>query len=1225
MQHTLPTFDLLSTLLRERILVLDGAMGTMIQRHAFSEDDFRGERFADHPTSLRGNNDLLVLTQPDVIREIHTAYLEAGSDIIETNTFSGTRIAQADYQCEDIVHELNVQAARLARQAADAMTARTPNKPRFVAGAVGPTNATLSLSPDVNDPGFRAITFDALKDAYKEQMSALIEGGVHLLLIETIFDTLNAKAAVKGYAELCDEWDASSCRPDPNGVPVMLSGTIVDQSGRTLSGQTPGAFLESLLHTRHLLSIGLNCALGSAMMRPFVEELSTLAPVFVSLYPNAGLPNAMGGYDETPAFMGEQAREYATDGFLNVVGGCCGTTPDHIKAMADAVVGLAPRVPHARAPYMRLAGLERLELTENTNFVNVGERTNVTGSKKFEQLILNGDYEAAVDVARQQVDNGAQIIDVNMDEGLLDSEAAMTRFLNLIAAEPDISRVPVMVDSSKWTVLEAGLKCLQGKGVVNSLSMKDGEEEFLRRARICRDYGAAVIVMAFDEQGQADTFERRIEIAERAYRLLTEQVHFPPEDIIFDPNILTIGTGIDEHNNYAVDFIRATAWIKKHLPLAKVSGGVSNISFSFRGNEPVRRAMHTAFLYHAIQEGMDMGIVNAGQIDVYDEIPKDLLEHVEDVLFNKRPDATERMLTFAESVKGGAKASAVDLAWREGSVEERLKHALIKGITDFVVDDTEEARLQYGAPLSIIEGPLMAGMNVVGDLFGAGKMFLPQVVKSARVMKKAVAHLTPYMEAEMAETGARNAGTVLLATVKGDVHDIGKNIVGVVLGCNNYRVIDLGVMVSAEKILQTAIDENVNVIGLSGLITPSLDEMTHVAREMQRRGLSTPLLIGGATTSKTHTAVRIDPAYDHAVVHVLDASRAVPVVGELIDAERRAVYTTNIKAEYDDVRTTYAQRQSAKETISLDEARRQGACVETPSEAPFSTDRHVFESIPVSELRTFIDWTPFFLSWELRGRYPEILQDARYGTEATNLFHDAQAILDRMEGDRPVRVRGTCRIYPAYRDGDDVVLGTGDRLHFLRQQGKKAPGQPYWSLADFIATENDHIGAFAVSVTEGVDELVVEYEAAHDDYHAIMVKAVADRLAEAAAEWLHTKVRRQIWGYAADEDLGNDQLIREEYRGIRPAPGYPACPDHTEKETLFRLLDAENTVGVSLTESFAMQPASSVSGWYLAHPDAKYFAITRIGKDQVEDYAARKGMPIADVERWLAPYLAYAP
>ncbi|MFZ9870678.1 MAG: methionine synthase [Candidatus Kapaibacteriota bacterium] len=1206
------------TALAERILLLDGAMGTMIQRHRLTEEDFRGERFRDHPVPLQGNNDLLVLTQPDVIRSIHEAYFRAGSDIVETNTFSSTRIAQADYQCESLVRELNLEAVRLAREAADRVRASQPDREMFVAGAVGPTNVTLSLSPDVNDPGYRSVTFTALKEAYREQIEALIDGGIDLLLIETIFDTLNAKAAIKAYAEICDR---TGCT-----VPVMLSGTIVDQSGRTLSGQTAGAFLESILHTRNLLSVGLNCALGSAMMRPYIEELSTLSPTFVSLYPNAGLPNAMGGYDESPAWMAEQAAAFAQEGFLNILGGCCGTTPEHIQAMAEAVRDKQPRVPTPRAPYLRLAGLERLEITEHTNFVNIGERTNVTGSRKFAKLIAAGAYEEAVDIARQQVENGAQIIDVNMDEGLLDSEQAMQRFLNLLAAEPDIARVPIMIDSSKWTVLEAGLQCVQGKGIVNSVSLKDGEDEFLKRAQLCRDYGAAVVVMAFDEVGQADTVERRKQILERAYHLLVNAIGFPATDIILDPNILTVATGIEEHNRYALDFLETIRWIKQTLPHAAVSGGVSNISFSFRGNEPVRRAMHTAFLYHAIQAGLDMGIVNAGQIDVYKEIPEDLLVHVEDVLLCRRPDATERLIALAETVKGGSLETVADVTWRTLPIAQRLEHALVKGLTDYIDDDAAEALATLGSALAVIEGPLMDGMNVVGDLFGEGKMFLPQVVKSARVMKRAVAYLTPFMEQQAEGDVPSHAGTVILATVKGDVHDIGKNIVGVVLGCNNYRVIDLGVMVPADTILQAAIDEGADVIGLSGLITPSLDEMVHVARQMQRRGMSTPLLIGGATTSRTHTAVKIDPVYDHAVIHVLDASRAVPVVGELIEADRRATATARVKDEHAATRTAYEQRQSQKNVVPLAEARALAPTLDATMipPAPASLERHTFDHIPVAALRPFIDWTPFFLSWELRGRYPEILTDPVVGQEATSLYGDAQELLDRMQADASIRVQGVCRMFQAHRDGDDVVLGTGERLHFLRQQGSKAPGQPYYCLADFVAssdTSRDHIGAFIVGVTGGVDNYVRAFEEAHDDYSAILVKAVADRLAEAAAEWLHREVRTQIWGYSANEHLSNDELIDEAYAGIRPAPGYPACPDHTEKDTLFRLLDAPASCGVSLTESYAMLPAASVSGWYLGHPEARYFAITRIGRDQLVDYAQRKGITVAEAERWLAPVL----
>ncbi|MBK7576123.1 MAG: methionine synthase [Ignavibacteria bacterium] len=1212
------------SLLSRKILMLDGAMGTMIQRLRLTEEDYRGSRFADHDVPLKGNNDLLVLTQPDAIRAIHVQYLEAGADIVETNTFTGTANAQGEYGLAHIARELNREGARIARAAADEITKRTPNRPRFVAGSIGPTTRMLSMSPDVNDPGYRAVTFHEMRDTFKEQILGLVEGGADLLLFETVTDTLNVKAALKAYAEVCDELNVA--------LPVMISGTITDMSGRTLSGQTPDAFWTSVQHARNLLSIGLNCALGSSMMRPFIEEISNVATAFVSLYPNAGLPNAMGGYDESPEFMAQQAREYAEAGFLNILGGCCGTTPDHIRAMADAVAGMAPRQIPSRPPYMRLSGLEALEIRPETNFVNVGERTNVTGSKAFAKLILNDDYEKALDVARQQVENGAQVIDVNMDEGMLDSEKAMRTFLNLIAAEPDIARVPVMIDSSKWSVLEAGLQCLQGKGIVNSISLKDGEAEFIRRAKLCHDYGASVIVMAFDEEGQADSFERRIEICERAYRILTTVVGFQPQDIIFDPNILTVATGIDEHNNYANDFIRATHWIKSNLPLSKVSGGVSNISFSFRGNEPVRRAMHTAFLYHAIQAGMDMGIVNAGQIDVYDEIPKDLLERVEDVLLNRRSDSTERLLAFAETVKASDKEAVKDEEWRSGDVASRLRHALVKGITEFIDVDVEEARQTLPSPLSIIEGPLMAGMNVVGDLFGAGKMFLPQVVKSARVMKKAVAILTPYMEEEKRLAGGvhENAGTVLMATVKGDVHDIGKNIVGVVLGCNNYRVIDLGVMVSAEKILDAAVAENVDVIGLSGLITPSLDEMVHVAKEMERRGIHKPLLIGGATTSRTHTAVKIAPHATFPVVHVLDASRAVPVAGSLISAEQRPDFVANISDEYERVRADYAKRGDAKNYVSLEAARSNAVVLDAAGIAPDPLEPGVttFEDVDLGELKPFIDWTPFFLSWELRGRYPAILTDHVVGVEATKLFADANVMLDSIIAAKSIRARAVCGLFPAVREGDDVVVNNETRLHFLRQQTVKAPGLPQLCLADFIATKDmlapdqrDHIGAFIVNAGIGVDELCAKYEADHDDYSSIMVKAVADRLAEACAEWLHTKVRRELWGYAASEELTTDDLIRENYQGIRPAPGYPACPDHTEKTKLFALLNDGEHAGVTLTENFAMSPASSVSGWYFAHPQSAYFAVNKITSEQVVDYAARKGWSIDVAERWLSPNL----
>ena len=1226
-------------LLQQRILVLDGAMGTMIQQHQFEEKDYRGIRFADFHLPVKGNNDLLSLTQPEVIKSIHVAYLEAGSDIIETNTFNGTSIAMADYGMEHLVYELNVQSAKLARAAADEITKRDPSKPRFVAGAIGPTNKTLSLSPDVNDPGFRSVTFAQVRDAYKEQICALVEGGVDILLVETVFDSLNAKAAVKAIADVIDDdQTVEHIRARLRHMPVMVSGTITDLSGRTLSGQTPAAFWVSLQHTRNLLSVGLNCALGSAMMRPYIQELSVNSSTFVSLYPNAGLPNAMGGYDESPTFMAEQAKEYAQSGFLNIVGGCCGTTPAHIQAIAEAVKGLAPRIPTEPAQYSRLSGLEPLDIRAETNFVNIGERTNVTGSKAFAKLILNSQYEKATEIAAQQVENGAQIIDINLDEGMLDSEFAMVKLLNLIAVEPEIAKVPIMIDSSKWSVLEAGLQCVQGKSIVNSISLKDGEAEFIRKARVCADYGASVIVMAFDEEGQADTFQRKIEICARAYTLLTEVVGMPAFDIIFDPNILTVGTGIEEHNNYAVDFINATRWIKEHLPNAKVSGGVSNISFSFRGNELVRRAMHTSFLYHAVQAGLDMGIVNAGQIDVYDEIPKDLLERVEDVLLNRRKDATERLLQFAETVKGDALSSNRDELWRSESVEQRLKHALVKGITEYIELDTEEARQLLKSPLAIIEGPLMAGMNEVGDLFGAGKMFLPQVVKSARVMKRAVAYLTPFMEEEKLRSGNTQqfAGTVIMATVKGDVHDIGKNIVGVVLGCNNYRVVDLGVMVPSDRILDAALAENADVIGLSGLITPSLDEMVHVAKELQRKGFTTPLLIGGATTSRTHTAVKIAPHYTGSVLHVLDASRAVPVVGQFINSVTNAEFAQTIKLEYQNIRTEYAKRSSEKSFVPIKQARVNADRINGDSYIPAKPKKlgiSVFNEIPLAELVEFIDWTPFFISWELRGKYPAILTDEHQGTEAQKLFDDAQSLLSNIIKNKRITASAVCGIWPAGAVGDDIVVQADERfvLHHLRQQGQKAPGVAHKCLSDYILPVSeyqaedlpDYLGAFVVQAGQGAEELCKEYEANHDDYSSIMIKALADRLAEACAEWLHQKVRKEIWGYAPNEHLGSQELIAEHYIGIRPAPGYPACPDHTEKSKLFTLLNATNVTGVTLTESLAMYPAASVSGWYFANPHATYFAVGKIDKDQVVDYAQRSGRSVAEVEKWLAPILSY--
>lgn len=1221
----------LHTLLRERILVLDGAMGSMIQQYALEEKDFRGNRFKDYPNELKGNNDLLSITRPDVIGEIHRAYLEAGSDIIETNTFSATSIAQKDYGMEALAYELNLCSAQIARKAADEYTSRTPHKSRFVAGAMGPTPKLLSLSPDVNDPGFRAMVWDELLVAYTEQVRGLVDGGVDIILVETITDTLNAKAALYAIQEYCIKAGLA--------LPVMVSGTVVDLSGRILSGQTIEAFWTSVSHVKNLLSVGLNCALGSAQMRPFIEALSTVATSFVSLYPNAGLPNEMGEYDESPAYMGTATREYAESGFVNIVGGCCGTTPDHIRAMAEAVEGMTPRQKPHRNPYLRLSGLEPMELRPDANFVNIGERTNVTGSAKFARLIKEGNYDEALSVARQQVESGAQVIDINMDEGMLDSEAAMVRFLNLIAAEPDIARVPIMLDSSKWSVIEAGLKCIQGKGIVNSISMKEGEAIFREQARKVMEYGAAAIVMAFDEQGQADTLQRRKEICQRAYDILTKEIGFLPQDIIFDPNIFAIATGIEEHNNYAIDFIEATRWIKENLPHAKVSGGVSNVSFSFRGNEPVRRAMHTAFLYHAIKAGMDMGIVNAGQIDIYDEIPKDLLERVEDVLFNRRPDATERLVEFAETVKGGGKTVQKDDAWRSESVEERLKHALVRGIVEYIDEDVEEVRQKFPKPIMVIEGPLMDGMNVVGDLFGAGKMFLPQVVKSARVMKKAVAYLIPFIEEEKRRSGEvdKPVGTVLLATVKGDVHDIGKNIVGVVLGCNNYRVIDLGVMVPADKILRTAVEENVDVIGLSGLITPSLDEMVHVAKEMKRLKMDKPLLIGGATTSRVHTAVKIDPQYEGPVIHVLDASRAVPVVGSLINADTSQEFVAQFKQEYVKMRDDYSKRKSDKTFLPFEQACSNGFQTDwntAPITAPMQPGITVFDNVALEDIRPYIDWTPFFLSWELRGKYPAIFNDEYVGVEAKKLFDEANELLDQIVEEQWLQAKAVVGLFPANATGEDVEVYTDDtrttvqaRLHFLRQQSERTTGTPNLSLADYIAPKDsgrkDYIGAFAVTAGIGVEEIVARFKANHDDYNAIMAQALADRLAEALAEYIHAKVRREMWGYAADEQLDNDALIKEKYTGIRPAPGYPACPDHTEKRTLFTMLDAEANTGIYLTESFAMYPAAAVSGWYFAHPQSKYFPVGKIDRDQVADYARRKDMEMETLERWLAPALGY--
>jgi 5-methyltetrahydrofolate--homocysteine methyltransferase len=1243
----------LERLLRERIVILDGAMGTMIQGYKLDEAGFRGERFKDCPQDLKGNNDLLSLTKPEIIQTIHRQYLEAGADIIESNTFNSTSISLADYKLEGLAYELNVAGARNARVAADAVMAAQPGRVCFVAGALGPTSKTASLSPDVQNPAFRAITFDQLVEAYTEQTRGLLDGGVDILLLETVFDSLNSKAALFAIDQY---FEAAGRR-----VPVMVSFTITDLSGRTLSGQTVEAYWNSISHNK-LLSIGINCAFGPKEMRPFIEELAGIADIWVSAYPNAGLPNPMlpTGFPETPESLAPQLKEWAVNGWLNIIGGCCGTTPAHIRALAEAVRDLPPRVPPRVEPSTRLSGLEPLTIRPEANFVNIGERTNVTGSPKFAKLILAGNYEAALAIAKQQVENGAQMIDVNMDEAMLDSEKAMTTFLNLVASEPDIARVPVMVDSSKWSVIEAGLKCIQGKGVVNSISLKEGEEKFVRQAKLIRRYGAAVVVMAFDERGQADTFERKIEVCERSYRILTRQVGFPPQDIIFDPNVLTVATGIDEHNNYAVDFIRTTKWIKEHLPFARVSGGISNISFSFRGNNVVREAMHSAFLYHAIRAGMDMGIVNPGMLEVYEEIAKDLLERVEDVLLNRRPDATERLVKMAETIKQKDEVEVAEDEWRKGTVDERLSHALIKGIVEYIDQDTEEARQKYGRPLLVIEGPLMQGMNVVGDLFGSGRMFLPQVVKSARVMKKAVAYLFPFMEAEKAASGKHQAqGRIVMATVKGDVHDIGKNIVGVVLGCNNYEVIDLGVMVPAEKILQTAREKNADIIGLSGLITPSLDEMVHVAKEMERQGCSVPLLIGGATTSKAHTAVKIAPGYSRPVIHVLDASRAVGVVGSLFNPRLKPPFVESVRAEYDKIRTKHAG-QATKPLLAIEEARRRRTPIEwnvSDIPTPAFTGLRVLASdrqasiansqsliagcqspLALSDLVPFIDWSPFFHTWELRGRYPAILEKP----EAKKLFEEAQELLHDIVSRKLLTARAVYGFFPANAVGDDVELYSDDTrkqvlatFHFLRQQMDKPQGQFNHCLADFVAPKtppvstirqplSDYLGAFAVSAGFGAAELCEKFERDHDDYNSIMTKALADRLAEAFAEYLHQRARKE-WGYGQGETLSSEDLIREKYRGIRPAAGYPACPDHTEKWTLWKLLDVERTTDIKLTESCAMWPGASVSGLYFAHPESKYFAVGKIDRDQVLDYQARKQMELTVLERWLGPCLNYEP
>jgi 5-methyltetrahydrofolate--homocysteine methyltransferase len=1238
------TPHLIEQLIQQRILILDGAMGTMIQRYKLTEEhyrgtvvhgDYRGERktFADHPVDVKGNNDLLVLTQPHIIREIHAQYLEAGADILETCTFNSTSASLDDYDMVELAYELNFAGAKLARGVCDEFEAKIPDKPRFVAGVLGPTTKTASISPDVNDPGFRNISFDALVEGYGVAICGLLDGGADILMVETIFDTLNAKAALFAIEKHFEQHGVR--------VPIMISGTITDASGRTLSGQTTEAFWNSLSHARPL-SIGLNCALGGDLMRPYIEELSRVASVYVSAHPNAGLPNPLSdtGYDETPEYTAKVVKEFATSGFLNIAGGCCGTSPAHIKAIADALRDIPPRKIPDIEPRCRLSGLEPFNIGDDTLFVNVGERTNVTGSKMFSRLILSGDYNQALDVARNQVEGGAQVVDVNMDEAMLDSQAAMVKFLNLVASEPDISRVPLMIDSSKWDVIEAGLKCVQGKAIVNSISLKEGEESFIKYAALVRRYGAAAVVMAFDEKGQADTYARKTEICKRSYDILVNRVGFPPEDIIFDPNIFAIATGIEEHNNYAVDFIEACAWIRKNLPYAKISGGVSNVSFSFRGNDPVREAIHTVFLYHAIKAGMNMGIVNAGQLGVYENIPRELRDAVEDVVLNRHPDAGEKLVTIAEGVKGGGKVQVEDLEWRKGAVQERLTHALVRGITTYIVEDTEEARLQANFPVEVIEGPLMNGMNVVGDLFGAGKMFLPQVVKSARVMKQAVAHLIPYIEAEKLRSGDTKAkGKIVMATVKGDVHDIGKNIVTVVLQCNNFEVVNMGVMVPCQQILDTAREHNADIIGLSGLITPSLEEMAHVAKEMERQGFKIPLLIGGATTSRVHTAVKIEPNYKSGpTVYVVDASRAVGVCSNLLSGTLRDEYVAGIKAEYQAAREQHESKKSKAVYVTLEEARARGVKTDWSQYAPpkpYLTGVQKFEAYPLDKIAEYIDWTPFFQAWELAGRYPKILQDEIVGEEATKLFADAQAMLKTLIAEKWLTANAVFGLFPANSvDSDDIEIYTDETRgkvamtwHNLRQQTKKPADIPNYCLADYIAPKQsgvaDYIGGFAVTTGIGIDEHVARFEAQNDDYNAILLKALADRLAEAYAELLHARVRREFWGYAADETLGNDDLIAEKYRGIRPAPGYPACPEHSEKGPLFDLLQAPLNAGITITDSFAMLPTAAVSGFYFSHPQAQYFASGKVDKEQVASYAKRKGWTMEEAERWLAPVLSY--
>ena len=1217
-------------LMAERILILDGAMGTMIQSYKLEENDYRGERFSEHPCDLKGNNDLLSLTRPDIIKAIHAAYFDAGADIVETNTFNSTSIAMADYQMEDLVYDLNKQGAALARSVADEYEVKTGGL-KFVAGVLGPTNRTCSISPDVNNPGFRNVTYQELVESYTEALRGLIDGGADLILVETIFDTLNAKAALFAIDQYYEDHDINR--------PIMISGTITDASGRTLTGQTTEAFWNSVRHSNPL-TVGLNCALGPNDLRQYIEELSSFSQCYISAHPNAGLPNEFGEYDLDADPMSDHIKEWAESGLLNIVGGCCGTSPAHIKAMANAVNRIAPRQLPDLPVCQRLSGLEPFNITPEVNFVNVGERTNVAGSPRFLKLIKEDeDLDAGLEVARQQVENGAQIIDICMDEGMLESELLMAEFLKLIASEPDICRVPIMIDSSKWTVIEAGLRCVQGKCVVNSISLKEGEEKFIEHAKLVKRYGAAVVVMAFDESGQADTTERRFDLCKRSYDILVDKVGFAPEDIIFDPNILTVATGMEEHNNYAVSFFEATRLIKEHLPHALVSGGLSNVSFSFRGNNPVREAMHASFLYHGIQAGMDMAIVNAGQLGIYDEIPKDLLEYIEDVLLNRRDDATDRLVGFSETVKGGAaKEKVVDLEWRKGTIGERLTHALVKGIADYIEEDTEEARQQAEKPIHVIEGPLMDGMNVVGDLFGAGKMFLPQVVKSARVMKKAVAYLIPYIEAGKEDGELQSNGKIIMATVKGDVHDIGKNIVGVVLQCNNFEVFDLGVMVSSQKILDAAKEHNADIIGLSGLITPSLDEMVHVAKEMQRQDFNLPLMIGGATTSRAHTAVKIDLGYDHPVVHVKDASRAVGVSTKLISTDMKADFVKEIGVEYDTIRERHAGKQQKIKWLSIEDARENRTPIEWDdykATKPKQLGIKVFDDYPLEELAANIDWTPFFIAWELAGKYPRILNDDVVGEAATKLFNDAKAMLEKIVSEKWFSAKGIFGLFPANSIGhDDIEVYTNEKrdgllttIHSLRQQTQKPPGQANFALADFIAPKEtkieDYFGAFAVAAGFGMEDRIKAFEADHDDYNAIMLKALADRLAEAFAERLHERVRKEFWGYASDEMLNNEDLISEAYQGIRPAPGYPACPDHTEKGLLWELLDVEKKTGIEITESFAMYPTAAVSGWYFSHPNSRYFGLGKINKDQVEDYSHRKGMDLKQVERWLSPSLGY--